>query len=49
MIEARCGIATCRLIGCDMKEASIFRVIAGGPADALMTSQRAQVAERAVR
>ena len=26
MIEARCGIATCRLIGCDMKEASaIFR------------------------
>ena len=45
MIEARCGIATCRLIGCDMKEASIFRVIAGGPADALMTTQRAQVAE----
>ena len=47
MIEARCGIATCRLIGCDMKEACIFRAARSSVGAALitMTTQRAQVAE----
>ena len=50
MIEARCGIATCRLIGCDMKEATFFGRL-GGPSEPRsgptlrMTTQRAQVAE----
>ena len=39
MIEARCGIATCRLIGCDMKEASIFRAQLLRVADALRSLQ----------